>query len=121
MPTSASLLPALTTSAITAGASSLTVKEAVDIAYPRVTHEMQAWVGILYGTGVGFIDASELGDGPYFNSGALDRAINSFQAQVASSREAVAKHFVNEDFTPSYFFPKDAPKPMGYGMTQSLY
>lgn len=60
MPSSSSLLPALTASDVAAGTSRLNVKEAVDIAYPRVTREMQTWVQILYSTAVGFIDASEL-------------------------------------------------------------
>lgn len=95
----------------------------LDSVYQGVTPNMVAAAASLYGTGVGLIDAAELSDGPYFNSDGLDDAIQAFRSQVAQTRQAIEKHFTEHEaaFAPSFFFPKESPKPLGYGMTQTVY
>lgn len=99
------------------------ILSAIDGLFPKVTPKMVAAAGILYGTGIGFIDAPELADGPYFSCDALEGAIQSFRLEVAECRQAIESYFAQRKsaFTPSFFFPKSSPKPLGYGMTQTVY
>jgi len=96
---------------------------ALDVLFPKVTPSMVAATAILYGTGIGVIEGPELSDGPYLSCDALEGAIQTFRLEVAETRKAIESHFTQRKtaFSPSFFFPKSTPKPLGYGMTQSVY
>jgi len=92
---------------------------------------IRALFGILYGTAAGIEGAPELSDGPYYNTQdwvEADSAISEFRSNIAAARKSVSSRFKAPDhlltpaqFKPSYYFPKDEPKPIGYGLTHTTY
>lgn len=119
--TTDSLLPFLIDS------QSLNLTAALDKAYPESTAQMKVLASLLFGTASGFDSGvPELGEGAWHNykqNQPLADAISSFQAEVKASRQTVQDAFQKQSggFTPSYYFPVSAPKPFGFGITQTTY
>lgn len=96
---------------------------------PEVTDEIRFWIeNIIWGTSVGFDKGvPELGDGPWVMSdenAVLSNAVHKMQSGMNETRASVQAFFGNDydgGYLPSFFYPKDTPKPFGFGITQTVY
>uniref|UniRef100_A0A7S2KAS5 Lipoxygenase domain-containing protein n=1 Tax=Zooxanthella nutricula TaxID=1333877 RepID=A0A7S2KAS5_9DINO len=81
-----------------------------------------------FATAAGYDAAPELGDGPYpgfERVPALARAAAKFQSDLNASRQDVLEFFGadygKKVFLPAFYYPKNTPKPFGYGIVATTY
>ena len=89
----------------------------------------------MFSTGNGFNKAVEISQGPYYIDGnkykaQIEEDIKVYQNKIKKARKNVMEIFgtdfavsgeAGKGFLPGYYYPIDAAKPSGLGMTQTLY
>jgi len=95
---------------------------------PETTDEIRFWMTIIWNTAIGFDKGvPELGDGPWPGSdenAVLRNAVDKMQSGMNETRASVQAFFGNDydgGYLPSFFYPKDTPKPFGFGFSQTTY